>query len=160
VLHGQPAGYLVAALEAYAGGRRRSGIMQPLATDLRAEDIRRLADYYAEMKPPRAEPRATDAALIEAGRKLAFDGAPDKGIMPCMACHSSASTTYPRIAGQHAAYMAGQLRLWRKGHVPATAGAALMAPMVKRMSDEEIDAATAYFSTVSPETVSTAPSAP
>jgi cytochrome c553 len=40
VLHGQPAEFLVSALNAYAEGKRRSGIMQPLAADLRAEDIR------------------------------------------------------------------------------------------------------------------------
>jgi len=37
VLHGQPADYLLASLKAYAEGRRRSGIMQPLAADLRPE---------------------------------------------------------------------------------------------------------------------------
>ena len=50
VLHGQPAEYLVSALKAYAGGKRRSGIMQPLAVDLRVEDIENLADYYAGLR--------------------------------------------------------------------------------------------------------------
>ena len=47
VLHGQSADYVFSALKAYAEGRRHSGIMQPLAADLREEDMRNLADYYA-----------------------------------------------------------------------------------------------------------------
>ena len=39
VLHGQPAEFLVTALQQYAEGARRSGIMQPLAADLGAQDI-------------------------------------------------------------------------------------------------------------------------
>jgi cytochrome c553 len=34
MLHGQPADYLMSALRAHAEGKRRSGIMQPLAADL------------------------------------------------------------------------------------------------------------------------------
>jgi cytochrome c553 len=148
VLHGQPADYLFSALKAYAEGRRRSGIMQPLAADLRDEDIRNLADYYAGLTPPQEEPRPGDAALIESGRKLALEGAPQAGIPPCMACHGTPGGTYPHLAGQHAAYLAGQLRLWRRGHVPSTPGAALMAPIAQRLSDAEINAVAAYFASV------------
>ena len=149
VLHGQPEDYLFSTLKAYAEGKRRSGIMQPLAADLREEDIRNLAAYYAGLTPPHAESRPEDAALIEAGRKLAMEGAPEAGILPCTACHGSGAA--PRLAGQHAAYMASQLKLWRAGHVPHTAGAALMAPIAQRLSDEQIDALSTYFGSVSPQ---------
>jgi cytochrome c553 len=149
VLHGQPADYLFSALKAYAEGKRRSGIMQPLAADLRDKDIRNLANYYAGMTPPEAEPKGADAALIERGRKLALQGAPEAGIPPCMTCHANPSA--PRLAGQHAAYMAGQLRLWKAGHAPQTAGAPLMASVAQRLSDEEIDAVSAYFATLPPQ---------
>jgi cytochrome c553 len=52
ILHGQPAVYLLASLKAYAEGKRRSGIMQPLAADLAPEDMRELADYYAGLPHP------------------------------------------------------------------------------------------------------------
>ena len=89
VLHGQSADYVFSALKAYAEGRRHSGIMQPLAADLREEDMRNLADYYAGLTPPRGEPEAADTHLIDRGRKLALQGAPDCGIPPCMACHGN-----------------------------------------------------------------------
>ena len=41
--------------------------MQPMATDLQADDMRLLADYYAGLAPPQGEPRTTDAVLIETG---------------------------------------------------------------------------------------------
>jgi cytochrome c553 len=147
VLHGQSADYVFSALNAYAEGRRHSGIMQPLAADLREEDMRNLADYYAGLTPPREDPKLADTALIERGRKLALQGAPDSGIPPCMACHANPGSA-PRLAGQHAAYLAGQLKLWRMGHGPATAGAPLMAPVAQRLSDDQIDAVSAYLSTV------------
>jgi cytochrome c553 len=149
VLHGQPSEYLLSALKAYAEGKRRSGIMQPLAADLRVEDMRHLADYYAEMTPPSPELKIADQALVEAGKQLALKGAPDKGIPPCMACHGS--PPYPRLAGQHAAYLANQLRLQKRGHSPRTDGAAIMAPIIRQLSDGDINAASAYFSTLSPQ---------
>ena len=151
VLHGQPVDYLMDALKAYAEGKRRSGIMQPLAADLRDEDMRQLATYYAGLRPPRDEPSAVDATLVESGRKLALEGAPEAGVPPCMACHGNSAGGAPRLTGQHAAYMAGQLRLLRMGHVPATSGAPLMAPVAERLSDDQINAVSAYFASVPPQ---------
>jgi cytochrome c553 len=74
VLHGQPADYLLASLKAYAEGRRRSGIMQPLAADLRPEDMRELAEYYAGLVPPQLHSGASDQALVE---RPAFAGVAD-----------------------------------------------------------------------------------
>jgi cytochrome c553 len=142
VLHGQSAEYLVSALKAYAEGKRRSGIMQPLAWDLRDEDIRHLADYYASLPLPYEQRKAADATLVESGRKLAVEGLPGAGVPPCGSCHGAGSA--PRLAGQHEAYLAGQLRLWKRRHTQ-TQGAALMAPIAQRLSDEQIDALAAYF---------------
>jgi len=89
--------------------------------------------------------------LIESGRKLALEGAPEAGSPPCITCHSTPGTSYPRLAGQHAAYLAGQLRLWKAGHVPQTDIAALMAAVGQRLSDEEINAVAAYFASVPPQ---------
>jgi len=114
VLHGQPADYLLASLKAYAEGWRRSGIMQPLAADLRPEDMRELADYYAGLPPSQLQSKNSDAALVERGRKLAVEGRSDAGVLPCATCHNNVGH-YPRLEGQYAAYMAGQLQLWKAG---------------------------------------------
>jgi cytochrome c553 len=142
VLHGQPADYLLASLKAYAEGRRRSGIMQPLAADLRPEDMRELADYYAG--PPHLQSKNSDAALVERGRKLAVEGRSDAGVLPCAACHNNTGSL-PRLAGQHAAYMSGQLRLWKAGIGPSTEGGTTMMAIAQKLSDEDIKAVTSYF---------------
>jgi cytochrome c553 len=150
VLHGQPADYLLAQLQAYADGTRQSGIMQPLAGDLQAEDMRRLADYYANLVPPKTEPRTRDTALIESGRKLVVEGAPKIGVPACVTCHNSTNPSAPHLAGQYEAYMAGQLRLRKAGRVPADGNAAIMASIAQQLSDDQIEAASAYLASLPP----------
>ena len=147
VLHGQPADYLLASLKAYAEGKRRSGIMQPLAADLRPEDMRELADYYAGLPPPQLQSKNSDAALVERGRKLAVEGRSHAGVLPCATCHNNVGH-YPRLEGQYAAYMAGQLRLWKAGIGPSTDVGATMMAIAQKLSDEDIKAVTSYFETL------------
>jgi cytochrome c553 len=153
VLHGQPAEFLAAALQQYADGSRRSGIMQPIAAALDARDLQRLAEYYAKLAPPKREPGTVSNARAERGRQLATAGDAANGIPACDACHSgTAITTYPRLAGQSAAYMAGQLALWRAGHHTTTGGGAIMAPIARRLSASDADAVTAYFASLPAQT--------
>jgi cytochrome c553 len=145
-LHGQPVAFLVAALRDYASGRRRSGIMEPLVADLNDGDVDRLARYYAGLAPPAAPPSTAEATLMARGELLATTGDAAAGLPACNACHGgNALESYPRLAGQKAAYMKGQLQLWKAGHNRAGDGAAIMAPIARQMSDHDIDAATAYF---------------
>jgi cytochrome c553 len=151
LLHGQSADYLTLALRNYAKGSRASGIMSPIASDLDQEDLRKLADYYARLRMPQPERGATgDAAAKERGRKLALEGDPAVGIPGCEACHgASALATYPRLAGQHAAYMAGQLRLWRAGGRRNNDSEVIMAPIAERLNDQQIADVSAYYAGLS-----------
>jgi cytochrome c553 len=144
ILHGQPMDYLLASLNAYAHGKRRSGIMQPLAADLRPEDMRELAEYYAGLTPPQVKLKPFDPALLERGRKLAVEGLPESGVPPCITCHSP-GTPNPRLDGQHGAYVARQLRLRKIGFGPSTENSALMTPIAQKLSDNDINALSAYF---------------
>ena len=152
VLHGQTTEFLMTALHEYAQGTRRSGIMQPLAAELGADDIRSLAEYYAKLAP--LKPRATNNAVNDRGRRLAIEGDTANGIPACNVCHGrDALASYPRLGGQNTAYMAGQLRLWNNGHHTSTDGAAIMAPIARRLSDGDIDAVTSYLSGLAAEPV-------
>lgn len=151
ILHGQPAEFVRSALQSYAAGRRKSGIMQPIASDLSADAVRRLAKYYAGLGQPSAKhPRsAAGAEALDRGRKLALEGIPAENVPPCMPCHGSgALATYPRLAGQQARYMAGQLRLWKRGLRTSTAGAAIMAPIAARLTEQQIEDVSAYLATI------------
>lgn len=150
ILHGQPVEFLAAALQQYAEGSRRSGIMQPLAADLDTNDRLRLAEYYAKLAPPKRGPGETASSRSERGRQLATVGDAANGIPACDACHSRAAiANYPRLAGQSRAYMTGQLALWRAGNHTTTGSGAVMAPIARRLSPEDIDAVTAYFASLS-----------
>jgi cytochrome c553 len=151
VLHGQAADYLLASLKAYAEGKRPSGMMQPLAADLRPEDMRELANYYAGLPPPQLQSKKSDAALMERGRKLAVEGRSEAGILPCVTCHHNVGH-FPRLEGQYAAYMAGQLRLWKAGIRSSTDDDAIMRPIAQKLSEEDIDAVVSYFESISRET--------
>ena len=50
-LSGQHADYLEHTLVEYRKGSRRNGIMAPFASQLKEEDIRIVAEYYAKQKP-------------------------------------------------------------------------------------------------------------
>jgi cytochrome c553 len=153
ILHGQSAAFLTAALRAYADGKRESGIMQPIAVALTSEDIQRVASYYAGLKRPllESEPQQIDAAAVENGRLLATDGKPTADIPPCLPCHGAdALDTYPRLRGQQASYLRTQLQLWKRGVVPRTDTAAIMAPIAQRLSDRQIEDVTAFFASEAP----------
>jgi cytochrome c553 len=151
ILHGQPIEFLTSALQAYAAGKRQSGIMQPVATDLTPAALQAVAAHYGRLPPPRRETTQEDATSLERGRTLAVEGIAANGVPPCMACHGAdALPGYPRLAGQHAEYMVGQLRLWKSGISIGTDGAAIMAPIARRLTDRQIIEASSYFATLAP----------
>lgn len=155
ILAGQKPEYLARALRDYAAGTRLSGIMQPVAAELDGEEINRLAAYYANLPASRsshAPAGVGDASrkdIVETGRKIANEGVPSEGIPPCLTCHGQdRSTLFPRLAGQHAAYMAGQLRVWKSGLRDATVPGRIMATVARRLSDDRIQAVAAYFASL------------
>jgi cytochrome c553 len=150
VLYGQKRDYLIAALEDYASGRRESGIMQPIANDLAPAAFSALTAYYANHSLAGPAHYVTDGNL-EAGSKLATAGMPEAGVPGCNTCHAAdALPTYPRLAGQSAAYIAIQLRLWKAGVRGNEGQSAIMAPFAQRLSNEQIDAVSRFYASSSP----------
>jgi cytochrome c553 len=145
VLHGQSSEFLSAALQSYANGTRASGIMQTIAADLTPDAIARVVTYYAELAPPDRPPATPDAGL-ERGRTIATTGIAENGVPPCLACHGpGALPSYPRLAGQNAPYMKGQLRLWREGATARTETSAIMAPIARLLTEKQIEDVAAFF---------------
>ncbi len=147
VLHGQPREMLENALRAYLSGERSSGIMQTAASGLSSDEVAELAVYYAGLEPPR---RTIDtAALSGHGRELAESGDPARRIPACMSCHSeSALPVYPRLAGQNARYIANRLKAWQAGQTARTDTAAIMVPIARLLTDDDIAAVSDYFSSL------------
>jgi cytochrome c553 len=147
VLHGQPREFLTAALNAFARGERESGMMQPIAAELNADTIERLAHFYSGLTArPAPASDAHDQARMSEARALATDGLTSARIPACNGCHGGdALASYPRLAGQSAAYMAGRLRRWKQGLASDTPAELIMAPIAQLLTEEQIDAVAAYF---------------
>lgn len=144
-LHGQSEAYLVQALNDYATGARQSGVMQPIASTLSAEQKRLYAQYYAGVGGISRE-TTQPTARGEATAQLALSGDPRRGIPACDSCHgASRHQTYPGLAGQSQAYLASQLRLWRDGIPRSGPLAGLMAPIAAKLSDKDIEELAAHY---------------
>lgn len=150
-LHGQPAEMIESALRAYAAGERDSGVMQTAAADLPGTAIRRLARYYASLPRPAAQLPTVDPASYARGEAIAREGLPSRGIPSCLGCHGEeAALAYPRLAGQPARYLEGQLALWRAGLNDRSATGKIMAPIARRLSEAQAKDVAAYFAGLAP----------
>jgi cytochrome c553 len=142
--------YIEQSLRHYAWDARASGVMQPIAAALDEEDFSALAVYFAKLAPKSAgnAPQASPDA-IERGKIIAEQGSRATNVPRCHA--GGAFPTYPKLAGQHAPYVAGQLRLWRQGVRSTTAEGAIMAPIAKPLSEAQIEDIAAYYESLPPE---------
>jgi cytochrome c553 len=111
-----------------------------------ARDIPAIVDYLANLKNVMSQSagRQPDA---KHGAVIVAQGA--AGAPPCAQCHafngvSDASGAFPRLAGQSAFYLAGQLRDFASG----VRASALMSPIAKALSPDDIADVTAYFAGV------------
>ena len=149
-LSGQAVAYFERALNDYAIGLRQSGTMQPPAVALDEKERADIAAYYARAaKQGQQAPAPADQ--VERGLRIANDGVAREGIPACLECHGGrARTSFPRLAGQSARYLAQQLKLWRAGHRAQTAQGAIMAPIAIRLSDRQIEDVAAYFESRNP----------
>jgi cytochrome c553 len=149
-LDGQPQAYLERALTEYSAGRRPSGIMQPVADLLDEEELRLVAAYYAELSPQTFASTAP-AAHVARGGMLALRGSRESAVPPCLACHSAQHPEmFPALAGQSFAYLANQLRVFKRGARNETAYAEIMTIVARRLTDEQIEDLAAYFASLPP----------
>ena len=113
-LAGQQELYLAAQLKAFKGKTRAEAdahdYMWGMATLLDDSVIAGLARYYAAQKP--APGIAGNAQLIARGKTLYEKGDAVHNVVACATCHgddAQGASIFPRLAGQHAAYVSRQL---------------------------------------------------
>lgn len=148
-LSGLSSGYLVKQLADFASGRRSSPIMAPIAKALDSAEIKAASDYYAALPaPPTKVTGRAERPVAGDGEQLALRGDWPRGIPECVSCHGPGGVgvgdPFPRLAGQHASYLANQLRAWQVGdrrNDPAD----LMSGIAKRLDETQIKAVAEYF---------------
>ena len=145
ILAAQRPGYLAAQIDAFRKQTRAEkdahDFMWGIAGRLDEKIVDGIAAYYSAQPP--ASGRADDPALVAKGKELFDKGLPDRGIPACASCHGANGegiADFPRLAGQHAKYVAKQLTYIQT----LTRAAPVMHGIVKDLSPVEIQAVAAY----------------
>ena len=112
-----------------------------------------MAAFYASQ--PRSGGQA-DPALVPLGEKVYRAGVAERKVAACSACHSpngkgNAPAGFPALAGQHAEYIAAQLKAYRTGYEDESGRTNDGDTMIMRsnafgLSDKEIEAVASYIS--------------
>jgi len=125
---------------------RNNAVMAGMVANLSEDDMKNIAAYFAAQK---AKPGvARDAALAKQGEAIYRGGIMSKGVAACASCHApngaGMPAQYPRLAGQHAEYTAGQLKAFRSGQ-RANDAAKMMRGVAAKLNDQEIAAVSEYI---------------
>lgn len=147
-LAGFGASYLRAQLEAFAAGTRKSPVMQPIAQALNPQQQMAAAQYFSALPPPATRREEPAASPNDAGAWLATRGRWEASVPACAQCHGpggiGVGEHFPPLAGQPAAYLAGQLKAWQAGaRPPGPLG--LMAAIAQKLNDAEIRTVSDYY---------------
>jgi cytochrome c553 len=88
--------------------------------------------------------------LTRKGDAIAHAGVPSRNVPACLGCHggSNRNPTYPRLTGQSADYLKTQLHLFKAGKRGGTPYNHLMREVTRELTDADIAALAAYFSTL------------
>ena len=144
-LAGQNAEYIAKQLENFKSGKRKSTAMAPMVAELSTDEMVALGRFYSS-RPPHKE-AAKDASLAAVGQYLYHQGNKFSAVAACASCHGpdgAGSTTLPRLAGQHAAYLDSQLKQFSKRE--RTNDNAVMHSIVEKMTPLEMAAVAEYLS--------------
>jgi cytochrome c553 len=153
-LAGQHPEYIKKQFLAFKNGERSDPSMtaqaQMLATDQDVEDV---AAYFSSQKnnggvaaPEIVRDEVT--IYLKDGENLYRAGNPDSGVAACMGCHGpkgvgNPGANFPRISGQHAAYVEKALKDFRDGN-RTNDPQKMMQGVAHNMTDEEIAAVAQY----------------
>lgn len=155
-LAGLDQGYLLKQLRDYADGRRRHEVMGEVARHLDDQDMIRVSAWYAGLPPATATPPGSPAPAQ--GRRLHEEGDPGRRLPACGVCHGAdgqGAPGGPALAGQPAAYLESQLRLWRtseRRNDPRN----VMLEISRALTEAEVSDVSAYYASLPVEASSSA----
>jgi cytochrome c553 len=157
-LAGQGEQYLVKQLKDYKSGARENAIMAGQAAGLSEQDMQDIAAFYAQQQ---IKVGAANPEYADQGEQLWRGGNEETGVAACTGCHGPAgdgidAAGYPALGGQHADYVAAQLKAFRNAGQGALEGPtrdndpnAMMRDIADRMTDREIRAVSSFISGLS-----------
>ncbi len=146
-LAGQHESYIIKQLTDFRADHRANEMMTPQAKMLQGEqDIADLAAYFSSQQQTAG---TAVADKVKLGAKVYRAGNSETGVAACMACHGPSgmgnpAANFPRISGQHAAYVDKTLKDFRAGK-RSNDTQKMMQGVVGNMSDAEIAAVAEYL---------------
>lgn len=150
MLAGLNAHYIAKQLNDFKHGLRQNPIMNTVAGHLSSKEIDDVAAYFSSLKPSLEN---ADPSTYEEGENLALKGDNAQNIPACFSCHGQgghgAGTMFPAIAGQHASYIAAQLRNFKGGNRRNDPNE-MMGNVAKHLTDGQIEAVSVYISSLDP----------
>ncbi|GAB2892660.1 c-type cytochrome [Paralcaligenes sp. KSB-10] len=128
------------------GANGANTVMTNFAAALTPADMQNIAYYLAQQPLDLAKAgTASKKATVELGQSIWRGGLPDRNVAACASCHSANGAglpgEFPRLSGQHPAYIEEQLKLFRSGD---RANGPMMHDIADRMSDADIAAVADY----------------
>lgn len=143
----QNATYLAKQLRDFQSGRRKGSTMNDMVAGLTDGEMEAIGAFYARQK---AEPHPpSDPELASVGRVLYLRGNTFSGVAACAGCHgpdAHGTESLPRLAGQQARYVEGQLRQFNARS--RTNDNAVMHSIASKLTELEIRALSEYLSGV------------
>jgi cytochrome c553 len=146
-LAGQNPDYLIDQIGKFKSGVRKGYVMRFQLNDLSDTDVAELTRHYSQQRL--APDAVRDAGRNAAGRKIYLEGVAANAIAACASCHGGdgrGAKAMPRLAGQHADYIAEQIdRFVDATRLP---GQVQAHPALAHLSDEQIRAVSDYLSSL------------
>lgn len=146
-LAGQGEKYLIKQINDIKSGARPVVEMTGLLDALSDQDIKNISAFYAAQV---TTPGQAKKDLVKKGEVLYRKGNPATKVAACTACHGPAGkgielAAFPALAGQHADYIASQLKKFRTGDRSNDGDTRMMRAVAARLSDKEIEAVSSYI---------------
>lgn len=116
---GQVPGYIAAQLAMFKSQQRDNAIMLGMVGALNEQDMADIDAYYSSQAMSGISISTDQEAMARAGEAIFRGGYAEYSIPACMSCHGPAGAgimpNFPRLAGQHAAYIEAQLLAFKSG---------------------------------------------
>lgn len=147
-LAGQQPEYFIKQMKAFRSHNRSDPAgfeyMWGITRNLTDKQIEGLAAYF-EKQPT----KPSGIVSSEEGKNIFEKGVPEKNIPPCASCHGPeghGNGQFPRIAGQHADYLAKQLNIFQR--TDERPDGSIMKTVAHDLTPEHIDKVTHYIATL------------
>jgi cytochrome c553 len=144
-LAGLQADYIVKQIKDFVAGKRKNELMTPIAENLSSGDVPAIAAHFSAQKP--APGKVENPQLVAAGKRIFDDGNTTSGVPACAGCHlpnAAGNERFPRLAGQHQAYILQELTDLKSG-LRANDRGRVMRAVAERMTEDEMKAVAEYI---------------